>query len=286
MKTEDILTIEESAENRINLVRDRLFWQAWNRSAFLFVTHVKKYQVHKRFVQKVAQEVAWLGFPKTALAAIEKIAKEKGWSFEQKSADHIILGGVPATNGYEKWWASTVKPVRVDSGITPAKKANTPLTKQSQLLPAYKTAYDLCLNVYKATAKMPKEFRYELGARVRNYITDITENLHLMCNAKHDTRIGSKTDWIVDCANTIHKLRIDIRILSDLQQIGIKQWGFLNEQIEKLLDSLRAEFCNTNTRIAGATLNQSGGTLTPAVNAGEHGKNCKNFSEKKPFCSL
>jgi len=46
MKTEEILTIEESAENRINLVRDRLFWQAWNRSAFLFVTHIKKYHVH------------------------------------------------------------------------------------------------------------------------------------------------------------------------------------------------------------------------------------------------
>ena len=70
MKTEEILGIEESGENRINLVRDRLFWQAWNRSAFLFVTHFRKYQVHKRFVQKVSQEVAWLGFPKTALADI------------------------------------------------------------------------------------------------------------------------------------------------------------------------------------------------------------------------
>ncbi|MDR3012987.1 MAG: hypothetical protein LBU70_07235 [Chitinispirillales bacterium] len=54
---------------------------------------------------------------------------------------------------------------------------------------------------------------------------------------KPDIRIGSqKTNWIIDCANTIHKLRIDIRILNDLQQIGINQWGFLNEQIEKLLD--------------------------------------------------
>jgi len=29
MKTENILLVEESGENRINLVRDRLFWQAW-----------------------------------------------------------------------------------------------------------------------------------------------------------------------------------------------------------------------------------------------------------------
>jgi len=89
MKTEDILTIEEASENRINLVRDRLFWQAWNRSAFLFVTHIKKYQVHKRFIQKVSQDVAWLGFPKNALEKIEQLVKEKGWSFEQRGADQI-----------------------------------------------------------------------------------------------------------------------------------------------------------------------------------------------------
>jgi hypothetical protein len=99
VKTEEILGIEESGENRINLVRDRLFWQAWNRSAFLFVTHFRKYQVHKRFVQKVSQEVAWLGFPKTALADIEKIAEGKGWVFERKNDDHIIISGVPAANG-------------------------------------------------------------------------------------------------------------------------------------------------------------------------------------------
>jgi|GEM_PF-1549001 len=262
MKTEDILIIEESAENRINLVRDRLFWQAWNRSAFLFITHIKKYQVHKRFVQKVSQEVAWLGFPKTALAAIEKSTRSKGWSFEEKSADHIIIGGVPATNGYEKWWAGIVRPVSIGLMADPVKKVSKSSKKQPQFLPAYKTAYDLCIYIHRTTAKISKEYRYELGARIRGYATDITENLFLMCNAKADTLDGAKTNPIVDCANTIHKLRIDVRILNDLQQIGLKQWGFLNEQIEELLECLRVEFCNINTRIAGAALNQSSGTLT------------------------
>jgi len=93
----------------MNLVRDRLFWQAWNKSAFLFVAHIKKYQVHKRFVQKVSQDVAWLGFPSSALPAIQKLATDKGFSFEQKSADHIIIGNVPQTSGYEEWWAGIVK---------------------------------------------------------------------------------------------------------------------------------------------------------------------------------
>jgi len=252
MKTEDILTIEESAENRINLVRDRLFWQAWNRSAFLFVTYIKKYQVHKRFVQKVSQEVAWLGFPKTALAEIEKSVHARGWTFEQKDADHIIIGNISQTAGYEEWWAGIVKkkPKPAEPEFKFAK------TGKNGVLAAYKTAYDLCLHVHRATAKMSKEFRYELGARVRGYSMDILESLHLAANEVH-----VKFE-VTECAAKIHKFRVDIRVLKDLQQVSIKQWGFLNNQIELLLDLLRAEFCNTNTRIAGAAHNQSSGTLT------------------------
>jgi len=254
MKTENILTIEESGENRINLVRDRLFWQAWNKSAFLFVTYIKSYQVHKRFVQKVSQDVAWLGFPSSALPAIQKMATDKGFGFEQKSTDHIIIGGVSQTTGYEEWWTGIVKkkPKPAEPDFSFAK------TAQNSILAAYKTAYELCLHIHRATAKMPKEFRYELGARVRSYAMDIAEDLHLMTN-----NVQVKLE-IAECATKIHRLRIDIRVLKDLHQVGIEQWGFLNNQIEMLLNLLRAEFCNANTRIAGATYIQSSGTLPPA----------------------
>jgi len=250
MKTENILSIEESSENRINLVRDRLFWQAWNRSAFLFAVHIKNYQVHKRFVQKVSQEVAWLGFPSSALHTIQKTATDKGFGFEQKSADHIIISNVPQTTGYEEWWAGIVKkkPPPATPELPSVKNA------KDSILPAYKTAYDLCLHIHRATAKMPREFRYELGARIRDCSVDIVENLHLMAN-----NVQVKFE-LTDCAAKVHKLRINIRLLKDLRQIGIKQWGFLNSHIENLLDLLRAEFCNANARIAGAIRKQSGVT--------------------------
>jgi hypothetical protein len=255
MKTENILTIEESSENRINLVRDRLFWQAWNRSAFLFAMHIKNYQVHKRFVQKVAQEVAWLGFPSSALPAIQKTAEEKGFSYEQKSNEHIIIGNVAQTIGYEEWWAGIVKKKPKPS----QPDFHQPKNAQDGILPAYKTAYDLSLHIHRATLKMPREFRYELGARVRNHSMDILENLHLMAN-----NVQGKPE-LTESAAIIHKLRVDIRVLKDLHQIGIEQWGVLNQHIETLLNLLRAEFCNANSRIAGATLKQSSGTLPPAA---------------------
>jgi hypothetical protein len=253
LKTENILLVEESGENRINLVRDRLFWQAWNKSAFLFATHIKQYRVHKRFIQKVSQDVAWLGFPSSALSAIQKLAEEKGFSFEQKSADHIIIGNVTQTSGYEKWWNGIVK--------TKPQPAMPAEPKGNSLLPAYKTAYDLCLHIHRATLKMPREFRYELGARVRNHATDIAEMLHLAVNTTYK---------VPDCAFFVHRLRIILRLLKDLQQIGVEQWGSLNQQIENLLNLLRAEFCNANPRIAGATLITVQQPAPTCGNAGEH----------------
>jgi len=258
MKTENILIIEDSGETRINLVRDRLFWQAWNKSAFLFSSHIKKYQVHKRFIQKVSQDVAWLGFPSNALSGILKMADDKGFKVERKSSDHIIISNIPQASGYEEWWATIVKtkPKPCEPNFQFAKNAN------NSILAAYKTSYDLCLHINRATVKMPREYRYELGARIRAYATDITEDLHLAAN-----NIKRCPD-VSECAEKAHRLRIDIRILKDLQQMGIEQWGFLNNQIETLLNLLRAEFCNTGKRIAKATLNQSSGTLT--TGNGEH----------------
>jgi hypothetical protein len=254
MKTEDILLVEESADNRINLVRDRLFWQAWNRSAFLFHTYIKKYQVHKRFVQKVSQEVAWLGFPKIALAEIEKIAKSNNWHFEQKTSDHIVIDGLPMTNGYEKWWTGIVaKKAPEIEPIEPKKR------KGNNLFPAYRVAYDLCLHIHRATEKISKEYRYELGARIKNYSIEAMEILHLANTVKSDVN-----EYIGNCSKVIHKLRICLRVLKDLCQISVKQWGFLNMQIDNLLNLLRAEFCNINIRIAKASHAQSSNPLPPA----------------------
>jgi len=249
MKTEDILQIEDCGEGIINLVRDKLFWQAWNKSAFLFVMHIKDYQVQKRFIKKVSQEAAWIGFPSSALNTIRQTAEKKGFGWEQKSADHILVNNVTPSIGYEEWWAKIVK-----KKPKPSEPNFATNDKNANLLAAYKTAYDLCLHVHRATVKMPREFRYELGARVRNHVTDISENLHLAVN-----NIKASPD-IGETAAMIHRFRIDIRILKDLFQIDIKQWGFLNNQIETLLNLLRAEF--RSLRIAGATQNQSSGTLT------------------------
>jgi len=268
LNTEEILAIEENAMNCINLVRDRLFWQAWNKSAFLFTCHIAKYQVHKKYVNKVGKEVAWLGFPYSTITAIQDTALKKGFGFEQKSDSHIVITNVPSVSGYEEWWASIVK-----KKPKPAQPDFDKSENKDMILPAYKTAYDLCLHILRATLKMPKEFKYEIGTRVRNYAIDVAEIFHLLTN-----KVQVKIDMNEVIAK-LNRLRIDIRILKDLQQIGVEQWGFLNQQIENILNLHLAESCNTCTKIAGASIKkQSSETLLPAEMQESKQENCEVLS--------
>ena len=52
MKIEEILNLE-SQRKGLMLVRDRLFWQAWEYSAFLFVNHLRPYRIHRKIIKKV-----------------------------------------------------------------------------------------------------------------------------------------------------------------------------------------------------------------------------------------
>jgi len=258
MRTEDILVVEESGENCINLIRDKYFWQVWNKSAFLFHTHIKKYQPHKKYIKKISQDIAFIAFPSKVLPAIQKIAEEKGFifSFKEESKDHIVISKVPQPSGYEQWWADVVK-AKVSTKSNEISRSNN---SEHRLLPAYKCAYDLCLHIYNTTEKMSRKLKYDLGVRVRGYATDLVENMHVMTT---NIKLLSNENKISEYAAIAHKLRIDIRLLKDLEGINIKSWGHLNTQIEDFLNLLRAEFL-TSTRNKKATHSQSSETLPPS----------------------
>ena len=85
------------------MVRDRLFWQAWEYSAFLFVRLFRPYRVHYRFVQNVSIDLVWLGFPKSALHGVLKEAKENGWLVNEISETHIAIENLPLQENFPAW---------------------------------------------------------------------------------------------------------------------------------------------------------------------------------------
>lgn len=236
MLIEAILAVENSNRGEIHLVRDRLFYQAWELSAYLFVQHFRPYKVHHKFYQKIGKDLVWLGFPKSVLGDLEQESIKEGFQFDRIHEDHIVIQSIPFTEGFEDW----------KQGIL-SQKSEPVLKNTSQIavagktvelyLPAYKLAYDLALHIYRTSAKFAKEFRYSLGERLRICITDLLESLHLFVN-----HIFPSSDAPSLCLDKAYRIRIELRLLKDLCQINVKQWGYLNQQLESLIQLLRPEF--------------------------------------------
>ena len=77
---QEILKTESENTDKIHFYREGVFYKAYEKSAYLFVTYVKPFMVKKQFVKSVNQEVVSIGFPTNSLRsyfAADKIT-EKG----------------------------------------------------------------------------------------------------------------------------------------------------------------------------------------------------------------
>jgi hypothetical protein len=70
MKLSEICSTEKENRNRIYLYKEGSFWKAYERSAYLFVGHVREYQTKKRYIKNINMEVVSTGFPDSALSRI------------------------------------------------------------------------------------------------------------------------------------------------------------------------------------------------------------------------
>ena len=99
----DIVKEEDANNGVIHLIRDRLFWRAWNMSAFLFTQHIQSYRVIHKMFKQVEREMSSIGFPDSSLPKIKEIVALKNFDMHVVSDDHIVIDGIPETEGYNEW---------------------------------------------------------------------------------------------------------------------------------------------------------------------------------------
>ena len=248
MKIDEIYAIENGNENCIHLVRDRLFWQAWEKSAYYFVKMFRPYQVHNKFVQKIGAEMVWLGFPKCRLPDFEIEAKDNGFNWNVLDENHIVISGCTNLDKFEQWkqgvlsnaikkisqkspqvnlFDAGVKTVVKEPDVCRENENKRNIVCDDDLLRLYRIAYDLCLYVFRTTAKVSKNFKFGLADKVREEALTLTENLHLGVGGSVFFEKEVVKDFVC-------KTRVKFRLLCDLQQISTKQWIFINKQLEEL----------------------------------------------------
>lgn len=62
-----ILSVESVNSGNIYLYREGIFYKAYERSAYAFITGVEKFMVKKKFVKCANQDVVSIGFPSDGL---------------------------------------------------------------------------------------------------------------------------------------------------------------------------------------------------------------------------
>ncbi len=58
---------EQSNIDKIYLYREGIFYRAYERSAYLWINHICKYEIKKRYVKTVGKVIVYLGFPMSVL---------------------------------------------------------------------------------------------------------------------------------------------------------------------------------------------------------------------------
>jgi hypothetical protein len=102
MKMQEINKLEEDNTNKCYLIKDGIFWRAFEKSAFWFVNNLKPYAITKKHFKVLNANVAYLGFPDSVLNELLIIAETKSLTVN-KQEKLVTISGFEISDGFERW---------------------------------------------------------------------------------------------------------------------------------------------------------------------------------------
>jgi aminoglycoside phosphotransferase family enzyme len=105
---------------------------------------------------------------------------------------------------------------------------------QYDQLPVYKQSYDLLLELYTISKNMERDFKFTLGEKIKNEVTDLIVNVY-RANSRVDKAI-----LIAKARENIEVVRLLMRLYKDLKQIKTNEYVSVSEKIESVSKQLAA----------------------------------------------
>jgi len=99
-------------------------------------------------------------------------------------------------------------------------------------LPIFQLTYQLALAIYRATHQFPREYKYTLGQKLKEIISDLL-NLIVAANSKED-----KAVTLEEARAKLEQFRIHLRLACDLKTLGPKRYEFFNRTLEEISKQL------------------------------------------------
>lgn len=101
-------------------------------------------------------------------------------------------------------------------------------------LPVYKSAYDLLLFVFRLGSNLKREYRYTLGENLKNGLIQVLLCIYTANSSRQ------KEAPLQKAREEIVVVKVQLRLLSDLKQISIRQYALAAEQAESVSKQLAA----------------------------------------------
>jgi len=109
-------------------------------------------------------------------------------------------------------------------------------------LPLYKATYDMMLSVFRFVKDFTKEYKYSVGDTLKK------ETLDLMTLVYRANVRKEKATVLAEARERIEVIRLYIRLMKDLQQVSIKQFVQVNQQVENVSRQLAGWHKSSETR--------------------------------------
>ena len=166
MTQKEILAHESADSNEIHLYQERMFWKAYEYSAYRFVFGICAFSAKKKFVKAIGRDMVSIGFPKDSL-------KKHAALFEMVSQSDnectIIAKGCTPSKPFEEWRKEV--PMYVKS--TPPPVSETPPYVVETIYQPRSEAEQIVdeIRCYNMESKTPMEcmmWLSQLKARINN----------------------------------------------------------------------------------------------------------------------
>lgn len=103
MGVKEKIAQELNNENSIYLLKEGIFWRAYNQSAMRLVNNLKSLKIIRKYIKKAGQEIFYCGFPESSLPDILKKAVDEGFIVTEINDKKIVISGVLNHDDYKNW---------------------------------------------------------------------------------------------------------------------------------------------------------------------------------------
>jgi len=103
-------------------------------------------------------------------------------------------------------------------------------------LPVYKQTYDLLLQLYRICQNMERDYKYTIGENLKKELITLIANVY-RANCREDRE---KSFMLQSARENAEVIRLLLRLLQDLKQIGLKEFIAANEKLESVSKQLAA----------------------------------------------